>query len=154
VNLWKGKIRWFLKKITGGGKMKRVGILLGLFLLIVSLGLVGCNSGGSSSGSNGSTNAGSEFVGSWALSDSSGTDFYLYIESNNTFVIADVPDKNRVHMSGTGSVANGTFKGPFENPGVGTGDLVCTIANGVMTVDFIEHWHSPDKHIPFTGRKL
>ena len=138
--------------------MKRVGILLGLFWLIVSLGLVGCNSGGSSSGSssgsNGSTNAGSEFVGSWAMSDSSGSTFYLYIESNNTFVIADVPDKNRVHMSGTWSVSNGTFKGPFENPGVGSGDLVITIANGVMTVDFIEHWHSPDKHISFTGRKL
>jgi len=134
--------------------MQRVKVWLGLFLLIVSLGLAGCSSGGSSSGSSGSTNAGSEFVGSWAMSDSSGSTFYLYIESNNTFVIADVPDKNRVHMSGTWSVTNGTFKGPFTNPGVGSGDLVITIANGVMTVDFIEHWHSPDKHISFTGRKL
>ena len=134
--------------------MQRVKVWLGLFLLIVSLGLAGCSSSGSSSGSNGSTNAGSEFVGSWAMSDSSGSTFYLYIESNNTFVIADVPDKNRVHMSGTWSVSNGTFKGPFTNPGVGSGDLVITIANGVLSVDFIEHWHSPDKHISFTGRKL
>ena len=134
--------------------MQRVKVWLGLFLLIVSLGLAGCSSGGSSSGSSGSTNAGSEFVGSWAMSDSSGSTFYLYIESNNTFVIADVPDKNRVHMSGTWSVSNGTFKGPFTNPGVGSGDLVITIANGVLSVDFIEHWHSPDKHISFTGRKL
>jgi hypothetical protein len=134
--------------------MQRVKVWLGLFLLFVSLGLAGCSSGGSSSGSSGSTNAGSEFVGSWAMSDSSGSTFYLYIESNNTFVIADVPDKNRVHMSGTWSVSNGTFKGPFTNPGVGTGDLVITIANGVLSVDFIEHWHSPDKHISFTGRKL
>ena len=134
--------------------MQRVKVWLGLFLLIVCLGLAGCSSGGSSSGSSGSTSPGSEFVGSWAMSDSSGSTFYLYIESNNTFVIADVPDKNRVHMSGTWSVSNGTFKGPFENPGVGSGDLVITIANGVLSVDFIEHWHSPDKHISFTGRKL
>jgi hypothetical protein len=134
--------------------MQRVKVWLGLFLLFVSLGLAGCSSGGSSSGSSGSTSPGSEFVGSWAMSDSSGSTFYLYIESNNTFVIADVPDKNRVHMSGTWSVSNGTFKGPFTNPGVGSGDLVITIANGVLSVDFIEHWHSPDKHISFTGRKL
>lgn len=121
--------------------------------------IAGCSGGGSSSGSNGSTtappNTGSEFVGSWVLSDSAGTvTFYLYIESNNTFVGADVPDKSRVHFSGTWSVTNGTFRGPFTNPGVGNGDLVCTIANGVMTVDFIEHWHSPDKHVPYTGRKF
>jgi hypothetical protein len=134
--------------------MQRVKVWLGLFLLFVSLVLAGCSSGGSSSGSSGSASPGSEFVGSWAMSDSSGSTFYLYIESNNTFVIADVPDKNRVHMSGTWSVSNGTFKGPFTNPGVGTGDLVITIANGVLSVDFIEHWHSPDKHISFTGRKL
>ena len=135
--------------------MQRVKVWLGLVLLIGCLGLAGCSGGGSSNGGgSGSSGAGSEFVGSWAMSDSSGSTFYLYIESNNTFVIADVPDKNRVHMSGTWSVSNGVFKGPFENPGVGSGDLVITIANGVLSVDFIEHWHSPDKHISFTGRKL
>ena len=145
----------FIKKMIRYGLF---GFLIGAMFMIAG----GCSGGGSSSGSNGSTtatttttNPGSEFVGSWALSDSTGTiTFYLYIESNNTFVIADVPDKSRVHLSGTWSVTNGTFRGPFTNPGVGTGDLVCTIANGVMSVDFIEHWHSPDKHIPFTGRKF
>ena len=129
-----------------------------MFCLILGLGLSGCGSSSdssSNSGSTGSPAAGSEFVGSWALSDSAGKiTFYLYVEPNNTFVIADVPDKTRVHMSGTWSVTNGTFRGPFTNPGVGNGDLVGTIANGVMSVDFIEHWHSPDKHVPYTGRKL
>jgi len=128
----------------------------GIFIAAIFM-IAACSGGGSSSGgtSSGSTNPGSEFVGSWALSDSSGTTtFYLYIEPNNTFVGADVPDKSRVHFSGTWSVTNGTFKGPFTNPGVGNGDLVCTIANGVMSVDFIEYWHSPAKHVPYTGRKL
>jgi hypothetical protein len=130
-----------------------LGILIGAMVVIV-----GCSSGGSSSGggnSNTPSVTNNEFVGSWALSNSAGaTEFYLYIESNNTFVLTDVPDKTRVHMSGTWSVTNGTFTGPFTNPGVGNGDLVCTIANGVMSVDFIEHWHSPDKHLPYTGKKL
>lgn len=138
------------------GKMVRyglIGIVIGAMFI-----MAGCSSGGSSSGgtSNTSTpNPGSEFVGSWEMSDSSGVvTFYLYIDSNNTFVVADVPDKTHEHFSGTWSVSNGTFRGPFTNPGVGTGDLVCTVANGVMNMDFIEHWHSPDKHVPYTGRKF
>lgn len=133
-----------------------IGIAIGAMFLIS--GCSSCSSDGNTSSNTSSTpttNAGSEFVGTWVLSDSGGTiAFYLYIESNNTFVGADVPDKTRDHFSGTWSVSNGTFRGPFTNPGVGTGDLVCTIANGVMTVDFIEHWHTPDKHVPYTGRKL
>ena len=129
-----------------------LGVIIGAMLV-----LAGCSGGGSSSGSSSSssTNSGSEFVGSWALSDSANQiGLYLYVESNNTFVVADVPDKSRVHFSGNWTVANGTFRGPFNNPGVGTGDLVCTIANGVMSVDLIEHWHSPDKHVPYTGKKF
>jgi hypothetical protein len=132
--------------------MKKTMVMWGLFFLIAVFVLVGCNSGGSNSGSNGSTAVGSEFVGSWKLTGE--TDAWLYIDSNNTFVWADVPDKNHPHFSGTWSVTNGTFKGPFTNPGVGTGDLVCTISNGAMSIDLIEHWHSPDKHVPYTGRKF
>ncbi len=141
---------------TGVGKMQRVKVWLGLFLLIVFLGLAGCSSSGSSSsgGDSGTpavaTNA---FVGSWKVTGEA--DAWLYIDSNNSFVWADVPDKNHPHFSGSGSVTNGTFKGPFTNPGVGSGDLVCTIAaNGVMTIDFVEHWNTPDKHVPYTATKL
>jgi len=137
--------------------MKKAMVMWGLVFLMAVLVLVGCSSGGSSSGgdSNPPPVTNNQFVGSWAISDSTGTVGYLYIESNNAFVWADIPDKTRAHFSGTGSVTIGTFRGSFTNPGVGTGDLVCTIAaNGAMSIDFIEHWHSPDKHVPYTGRKL
>ena len=133
--------------------MQSVKVWLGLFLLIVSLGLAGCSSSGSSSGGGDSSTSTNPFVGSWKVTGE--VDAWLYIDSNNTFVWADVPDKNRPHFSGRWSVTNGTFTGPFINPGVGAGDLVGTIAaNGVMTIDFVEHWHTPDKHLSFTATKL
>jgi hypothetical protein len=136
--------------------MQRVKVWLGVTLLILSLGLVaGCSSSGSSSGGGNSTPApvvNNEFVGSWKVTGDA--DAWLYIDSNNTFVWADVPDKTHPHFSGTWSVTSGTLKAPFQNPGVGAGDLVCTIANGVMTIDFVEHWHSPDKHVPYSATKL
>jgi hypothetical protein len=137
-------------------KSGKIGLLLGVILLV---GILGCSGGGGSSSGSSSSSAdtpkpGSEFVGAWAMSSGGSVAFYLYVESNNTFVVADVPDKTRVHLYGTWSASNGTFKGPFTNPGVGNGDLVCTLSNGVMTMDFIEHWVTPDKHVPYTGKKL
>jgi hypothetical protein len=146
-------IKFFYK---GEGKMQKVKVWWGLFLLIVFLGLAGCSSSGSSSSGGDSSTpavAANPFVGSWKVTGSA--DAWLYIDSNNTFVWADVPDKTHPHFSGTWSVTNGTFTGPFTNPGVGTGDLVGTIAaNGVMTIDFVEHWNTPNKHVPYSATKL
>jgi hypothetical protein len=144
-------------------KMIRYG-LLGIVLGAMAMMTAGCSGGGSSSGGNSTAAAttaaatGSEFVGAWSMSEGSNPNgtisFYLYIESNNTFVICDNPDKTRPHMSGTWSVRNGTLNGPFTNPGVGAGEIVCTINNGIMSMDFIEHWHDPFKHLAFSCRKL
>ena len=132
--------------------MKKALVGWGLFLLIVGLGLAGCSSDSSSSGGGGTPPViNNEFVGSWKVTGAA--DAYLYIDSNNTFVWADVPDRNRPHFSGTWSVTNGTFKGPFTNPGVGTGDLIGTIANGVMTIDFVEHW-AADKTLRYSATRL
>lgn len=135
--------------------MKKALVGWALFLLIVGLGLAGCSSSGSSSGGGDSNTppiATNSFVGSWKVTGEA--EAWLYIDSNNTFVWADVPDKNRPHFSGTWSVTNGTLKGSFTNPGVGAGDLVGTIgANGVMTIDFIEHW-AGDKTLRFSATRL
>jgi hypothetical protein len=97
-----------------------------------------------------------QFVGSWTVSDATGaTAGYLYIRSDNTFSWLDHPNDPSPHFSGTGSVTNGTFTGPFTNGTVGDGELVCTIAaNGSMNIDFIEFWHSPPKHVPYTATKF
>jgi hypothetical protein len=97
-----------------------------------------------------------QFVGSWAVSDAAGATIgYLFIGADGSFVWADVPDIESPHFSGTGSVVDGTFLGPFTNPGVGDGDLICKIdANGVMNMDFVEHWHTPDKIVQYTAVKF
>ena len=123
-----------------------VGIVIGAMVVIV-----GCSSSGSSSGGGGGGTTNNEFVGSWKVTGPA--EAWLYIDSNNTFVWADVPDKTHPHFSGTWSVTNGTFKGPFTNPGVGTGDLIGTIANGVMTIDFVEHW-AADKTLRYGATRL
>lgn len=97
-----------------------------------------------------------QFIGSWAVSDADGTILgYLYIEPDHTFVWADFPDKTNPHFSGAWSITGETLLGPFTNPGVGDGELVCTIApSGIMNIDFIEYWHSPAKHVPYTATKF
>ena len=94
-----------------------------------------------------------QFIGSWAVSDGKGAIYYLFIESNNTFVWYDNLG-GPAHFSGTWSFAGDTLIGPFTNEGVGDGDLICTIANGVMNIDFVEHWYTPDKHVPYTAIKF
>ncbi len=97
-----------------------------------------------------------QFVGSWAVLDAASVlTGFLVIESNNNFAWFDNQGDTIPHFFGTGSVTNGTFTGPFTNPGVGDGELVCTIAaNGSMNMDFIEFWHSPPKHVPYTATKF
>ena len=94
-----------------------------------------------------------QFIGSWAVSAATGAIYYLFIESNNTFVWYDNLG-GPAHFSGTWSFTGDTLIGPFTNQGVGDGDLVCTIANGVMNIDFVEHWYTPDKHVPYTAIKF
>lgn len=103
------------------------------------------------------TPAASPFVGEWLMSPgsspSSQVDLYLFIEPNNTFVMSNTNDKTHPHMTGTWSVTDNTFHGPFTNPNVGEGEIVCTINNNVMSIDFIEHWHDPYKHIAYAAQK-
>lgn len=95
-----------------------------------------------------------QFIGSWAVSDATGAIYYLFIESNNTFVWYDNLG-GPAHFSGTWSFTGDTLIGPFTIPLVGDGELVCTIAaNGSMNIDFIEYWHSPPKHVPYTATKF
>jgi hypothetical protein len=40
------------------------------------------------------------------------------------------------------------------NPGVGNGKIEGTFEDNSMTMDFIEYWHTPAKHVPYTGSKI
>jgi hypothetical protein len=97
-----------------------------------------------------------QFFGSWTISEATGeTIGYLFIKPDNTFVWADIPDITSPHFSGAWTFTGGTLKGPFTNPGVGDGELACTLAaTGSMNIEFIEYWHSPAKHMLFTATKI
>jgi hypothetical protein len=96
-------------------------------------------------------------VGSWVMTNASNTiDFFLHIQADNTLSINDYPNNNE-HLIGTWSISGGTFIGPFINlnlEGNNTGDLVGTIVNGVFLLDFIEYWHDPPKHVPYTATRI
>ena len=40
------------------------------------------------------------------------------------------------------------------NPGVGSGEITATVDGDAISLDFIEHWHTPYKVVHYTGNRL
>ncbi len=57
-------------------------------------------------------------------------------------------------MFGTYVVEGNRASGPMVNPGTGEGEIVATLSGATLSLDFVEFWHSPPKHVPYTGTKL
>lgn len=99
-----------------------------------------------------------EYVGTWALYEGSavqGSPFwYATFNADGTFFISNDADGVEVRVSGTYTVSDGQLVGPFTNPGTGEGRVECSISGGILSMDFIEYWHDPYKHVPYTGEKL
>ena len=57
-------------------------------------------------------------------------------------------------MFGTYVVEGNVAAGPMVNPGTGEGEIVATLSGATLNLDFVEFWHSPPKHVPYTGTKL
>jgi hypothetical protein len=95
------------------------------------------------------------FIGVWEVTkiESGSVGWYHFLEDGSFYKTRQSVD-GPVHFAGTWTVTGGTLKGPFTNPGVGEGEIVATISNGVMSMDFIEYWHEPPKHVACTGKKL
>lgn len=114
----------------------------------MGMGCEGDGDGGSSGG----------FVGTWALyagGAAQGTPtWYAHFKSDSTFFISNNRDGSGVRVTGTYSVSGGRLTGPFKNPGTGEGRVEATISGGVMNLQFIEYWHTPNKVIPYTGKKV
>jgi hypothetical protein len=133
-----------MRKSMGFGKV------VALLALVIGLG-TGCEDGGGDSGTG-------AFEGTWLVTknDDSPTSSYYVFSPDGTFykTRSGEPPNGSVHLSGRYSVDGGTLRGDFRNPGVGTGEIVATIkSGGTMEMDFIEHWHTPYKHVPCTGVK-
>jgi hypothetical protein len=125
--------------------------------MMVSVAVLGCLllfSGCESSESN--TSGNSQFVGTWALYENGTGSIYWYIHffDNGDWNISNNADGSGRRAFGTYVVSGDTARGPMENPGTGTGEIVATVSGGAMNLDFIEHWHNPYKVLKFTGVKL
>lgn len=119
-----------------------------VLLCVVSLALWGCESGDSSSGGNSAS-----LVGTWSLRNG-GSTWYIHFGSDNNWKITDDAAGQARRVFGTYSVSGNSFSGPMQNPGTGKGEIRGTVDGSSMTLDFIEHWHTPYKHVPYVGTKI
>lgn len=135
--------------------MRRMVVVLGMVAVcMVSMLGMGCESDGGGGGGGG----GGNFAGTWALYEGSsiGTSPYWYAHFNEdkTYFISDNADGSGVRVRGTYEVSDKKLTGPFTNPGVGEGRVEATINDGIMALDFIEYWHTPNKVVPYAGVKI
>lgn len=118
----------------------------------------GCDSGGGDDGGgDGGGSKGGSVVGQWAvISQEDGGQTWWQFTSDGNFAMYDNADFTAKHLGGTYVQKGDKVTGPFTNPGVGTGEIDATVINDGKTLqlDFIEHWHSPYKHVPLVGTKL
>ena len=119
------------------------------------LALSGCDDGGGGDG--GGT---SSVVGKWELyegtSVSGAPAEWWQFNEDGTFAYFNNSDFTSKHLGGTYSQDGKKVTGTFTNPGVGEGEIDVTLSDDgkTMQLDFIEHWHSPYKHVAWTGVKL
>jgi hypothetical protein len=126
--------------------------MLVVLLVVSATGLTGC---GDSTTDSTTTSA---FEGTWTLYEGTAIQgspyWYANFKADKTFFISDNANGTAVRVSGTWTESGGTLVGPFTNPGVGNGRVEATITNNVMQMDFIEYWHTPNKHVPYAGTKI
>jgi len=97
-------------------------------------------------------------VGVWALQEGTtytgSTTWYITFNPGGTYAISDNADGSGQRVSGTYSVSGETVTGPFTNPGVGEGRIDGVFIGNDILVDFVEYWHSPEKHVFYAGVRL
>ncbi len=116
---------------------------------------VGCEDGG---GDDSGGSGGSDIRGTWALNSGStvtgNTVWFIHFKNDGSYAISNNADGSGQRVSGTYSQSGNTVTGPFTNPGVGKGRIDGVVTGGVLQLDFVEYWHTPNKHVPYAGRKI
>lgn len=111
------------------------------------------SSSSSTSSSTSTTTSNANIVGTWSLSNGPNT-WYIHFASDKTWKITDDRQGTARRVYGTYTTDGNKFSGPMVNPGVGTGNISGTIDGDLISLDFVEYWHTPAKHVPYTGEKL
>lgn len=134
--------------------------------LLVPLALAGCGEGGppGDAADEGATDndetetvAGdnSAFVGTWALRQGTGgIEWYILFKADNSWLISDTADGSARRVYGTYAVEDNRAAGPMINPGTGEGEIIATLNGASLSLDFVEFWHDPHKHILYNGTKI
>ena len=129
-------------------------------ILLLPLALTwGCGSGGpdddEDEGEDNVAGDKSAFVGTWALRDAAGAlKWYILFKADNSWLISDTANGSARRVYGTYVVEGNRAAGPMVNPGIGEGEIAATLSGATLTLDFVEFWHTPPKHVPYTGTKL
>ena len=145
--------------------MKRT-VAVALLTMSVAL-FIGCESsdssenvwnGESSSSEQNTGNAASNennkaIAGTWALTDANNATWYIHFNLDGSWKITDDAAGIEYRVSGTYEFDGIDFKGPMVNPNVGEGRIEGQINGDVITLDFVEYWHTPHKVVPYTGVK-
>lgn len=119
-----------------------------LLVLVASIVLIGCDSDSDSGGGS------AKFTGTWALTQGAGISWYILFNADGTWLISDTADGSARRVFGTYTVTGDMARGPMTNPGTGVGEIVATLDGGTLSLDFIEHWHDPYKHVYYTGTRI
>ena len=120
-----------------------------LLALAIPIVFTGCDSD-----SDGGGGGSAKFTGTWALSQGAGTAWYILFNDDGTWLISDTADGSARRVFGTYTVNGDVARGPMTNPGTGVGEIVATLDGDVLSLDFIEHWHNPYKHVYYTGTRI
>ena len=129
---------------------------MSLLALALPLAFTGCSSD-SSSNDNDDGNAGGDngkFVGTWALTQGQGISWYIIFHDDGSWLISDTADGSARRVFGTYTVDGNTASGPMVNPGTGEGEIIATLEGDTLSLDFVEFWHNPYKHVAYTGTKI
>ena len=113
---------------------------------------------GCESDSDSDDDGGADVVGTWALYSGGSIQgspyWYIHFKPDGTYTISDNADGSARRVSGSYTTSGNTITGPFTNPGVGDGRIDATLDNGLLRLNFVEYWHTPNKVVPYTGKRI
>ncbi len=139
--------------------------LLSLLAVLAALALLAACGGGSGNDDNASASSSasaksssssaadaSEYVGTWTLAPhDGGSPMYVDFSDDGAARMGKTPDN--LYIKGTYKINSTGLVADMTNPRVGQCRLVCLDEDTSLLADFIEYWHTPEKHIAFTATK-
>lgn len=99
--------------------------------------------------------AASVLPGTWKLVASDGSFWYIHFAADGTWKITDDAAGEKRRVYGSYKTEGQNYSGDMKNPGVGDGTISGKVLSKTsLDLDFCEHWHTPYKHVAYTGTKL